>query len=95
MIASPCLAWSSALAPSGHPAYGGIGLQTRPGRGQQGAGTTSTRALLNPRKGALPVSVCSCRQCVFVIVVDHSFRRSDRQFLAGWVSYPSERRLWQ
>jgi hypothetical protein len=71
MIASPCLAWSSALAPSGHPAYGGNGLQTRPGRGQQGGVTTSTHALLNPREQPLPVSVCSCRPCVFVIVVDH------------------------
>lgn len=71
MIASPCLARSSALAPSGHPAYGGNGLQTRPGRGQQGGTITSTPAPLNPQEDSLPVSVCSCRQCVFVIVVDH------------------------
>jgi hypothetical protein len=70
MIAYPCLAWSSALAPSGHPAYGGNGLQTRPGRGQQDGAITSIHAPLKPRNRLRPLSVCSCRQCVFVIVVD-------------------------
>ncbi len=43
--------------------------------------TTSTPALITPHKRALLMSVCSCRRCVFVIVVDQRGRATFRRLV--------------
>jgi len=62
MIASRCLAWSSALAPSGHPALR-TGTGSGPGQatGNRAGATTST-----PAPSTYVKDYCPCR---FVVVV--------------------------